>query len=427
MKIAIIGTGISGNVVAYHLNKQHDISVFEASDYVGGHTHTHDVKIGNEQHNIDTGFIVFNQNTYPNFIKLLSELNVDYQLSNMSFSVQCEKTNLEYNGSSLNQLFSQRRNIFRPSFYKMIMDILRFNKESLELLSDTENNYSLGDYLSKNNYSQYFIHHYIIPMGAAIWSTDHNSMLDFPARFFVQFFHNHGMLSINQRPDWFVIKGGSSQYITPLIKQHKDKIRLSAKVQNIRRTPNKVFIKAKGAEEESFDYVFIASHSDQALSMLQNPSDMELKTLSAIPYTDNEAILHYDDSVMPKRKRAWAAWNYHLTNNEQKHVTISYNMNILQSLKSQYTFCVTLNPSQPIDESKIIKKIQYTHPFFTLDGVKAQRNHSAINGTSRTYYCGAYWHNGFHEDGVVSALQALKDFNQEIGNEQQNILWPRSA
>lgn len=427
MKIAIIGTGIAGNVAAYYLNKQHDIRVYEASDYIGGHTHTHDISIGDEQHRVDTGFIVFNKKTYPNFIELLHHLNVDYQPSDMSFSVQAESDNLEYNGSTLNQLFAQRRNLFRPKFYRMIKDILRFNKESLTLLEDSYDSLSLGQYLSDNNYSQQFIHHYIVPMGAAIWSTDHDSMFKFPARFFVQFFHNHGMLSVDDRPQWYVIKNGSAEYVKPLVAAHQDKIRLSAAVQSVRRANNKVYVKAVGCEEEAFDYAFIASHSDQALAMLDEPTSVESEILSAIPYTDNEAVLHTDQRLMPKRRLAWAAWNYHLLKQNKERVALTYNMNILQSLKSQHTFCVTLNNTEAIDESKIIKRMQYTHPFFTLDGVKAQQRHSEINGCNRVFYCGAYWRYGFHEDGVVSALNALKDFSRMTNNEQQDLLWSRTA
>lgn len=427
MKIAIIGTGVAGNVAAYYLNKQHDIRVYEASDYIGGHTHTHDISLGDEQHRVDTGFIVFNKKTYPNFIELLHHLNVDYQPSDMSFSVQAESDNLEYNGSTLNQLFAQRRNLFRPKFYRMIKDILRFNKESLTLLEESYDSLSLGQYLSDNNYSSQFIHHYIVPMGAAIWSTDHDSMFKFPARFFVQFFHNHGMLSVDDRPQWYVIKNGSSEYVKPLVVDHRDKIKLSAAVQSVRRANNKVYVKAVGCEEEVFDYAFIASHSDQALAMLDEPTSLESEILSAIPYTDNEAVLHTDQALMPKRRLAWAAWNYHLLKQKKERVALTYNMNILQNLKSQHTFCVTLNNTEAIDESKIIKRMQYTHPFFTLEGVKAQQRHSEINGCNRVFYCGAYWRYGFHEDGVVSALNALKDFSRMTNNEQQDLLWPRTA
>ena len=439
MKIAIIGTGIAGNFAAYHLNKKHEIKVFEANDYVGGHTHTHEIEHEGEVHNIDTGFIVFNKRTYPNFLNLLNELNVDYQPSHMSFSVQCQKTGLEYNGTNLNSLFAQRRNLLRPSFYRMIKDILRFNDESLELLLHESSDISLGNYLAANKYSPQFINQYIVPMGAAIWSTDHNSMFNFPARFFVQFFHNHGMLSVENRPQWYVIKQGSKQYVKALINDHKHLIQTNSKVEEIVRDSDKVVVKANG-QEEIFDYVFIATHSDQALKMLSQPTELESDVLGSIPYTYNQAILHTDTSVLPKKKLAWAAWNYHLMRETKEQVALTYNMNILQSLKSKNTFCVSLNYSDHIDESKIIKTIDYTHPFFTQAGVDAQARHHEINGTNRTFYCGAYWRYGFHEDGVVSSLRALNDFNRvlkqqsaeiidinELGNEKQDLLWSHSA
>jgi predicted NAD/FAD-binding protein len=369
--------------------------------------------LGEESHNIDSGFIVFNEKTYPNFLQLLSELKVDYQPSSMGFSVQCEATGLEYSGTNLNTLFAQRRNLFKPSFYRMIKDILRFNQSCLELLYSQDNGLSLGDYLTNNNYSQQFIDNYILPMGAAIWSTDQKSMFNFPARFFVQFFNNHGLLNVNDRPQWYVIKGGSKQYIEPLIKDHKNNIHLSSPVEKIIRQDNQVIIKAKGHADKIFDYVFIASHSDQALKMLDEPTALEQKTLSAINYIPNLAMLHTDEKVLPKRKLAWAAWNYHLLNKETSRVSLSYSMNILQSLKSQHNFIVSLNHSDAINKQKVIKEMNYSHPLFTLKGIAAQDNHSKINGTKRTFYSGAYWRYGFHEDGVVSAIQALKDFNEK--------------
>jgi predicted NAD/FAD-binding protein len=442
MKIAIIGTGIAGNYAAHHLNKKHDITVYEENDYVGGHTHTHEIKLPDDEQRIDTGFIVFNEKTYPNFINMLNELKVDFQNSDMSFSVQSEKDGLEYNGTNLNSLFAQRRNFFRPSFYRMIKDILRFNRESLELLTEGNQSVSLGDYLTRNRYSHQFKEHYIIPMGAAIWSTDHQSMFDFPARFFVQFFHNHGMLSVDERPQWYVIKNGSKSYVEPLIADHKDKIRVSSKVESVKRYKDHVIVTANG-HQETYDYVFIASHSDEALSMLSSPTDAENDVLGAIPFTQNQAILHTDASVLPNKRRAWAAWNYHLDAKKREKVALTYNMNILQSLKSHHTYCVSLNYSDAIDSSKIIKTLNYTHPFFTREGVIAQQRHQEINGTQRTFYCGAYWRYGFHEDGVVSAIRALKDFDrvlqqeqddkytpiaiEELANEKQNILWSRSA
>lgn len=411
MKIAIIGSGIAGNTIAYHLNKQHDVTVFEAESHVGGHTHTHIITHEGNEYNVDTGFIVFNDRTYPNFIALLDELNVAWQSSEMSFSVQCEKTGLEYNGTNLNSLFAQRRNLFKPSFYRMIRDILRFNKVSLELLANG-NEIKLGDYLKKGNYSQQFIDDYIIPMGSAIWSTDAQQMLDFPARFFVRFFHHHGMLTVNNRPQWRTITGGSASYVSRLTENFKYKIRLNTPVESIRRLAKSVRVKPKHGDEETFDYVFLTCHSDQALNLLRDCSTAENEILGAIPYQENNVFLHYDSSIMPKHKLAWAAWNYHVTNPNINQVSVTYNMNILQNLQSKEPLLVTLNHTGLINPAKVIKRLKYMHPVYTLAGTAAQARHAEISGKNRTGYAGAYWRNGFHEDGVVSALEAIKHFEQ---------------
>lgn len=411
MKIAIIGSGIAGNTLAYHLYQQHDITVFEAESHIGGHTHTHEIVHEGKQISVDTGFIVFNDRTYPNFIKLLDELKVAWQPSNMSFSVRDEKTGLEYNGTNLNSLFAQRSNLFKPSFHQMIRDILRFNKTALELLDDG-NEVRLGDYLRQGNYSQQFIDNYIIPMGSAIWSTEAKQMLDFPARFFVRFFHNHGMLTVSNRPEWRTITGGSASYVQALTENFKYKIRLNSPVESVRRLKTSVGIKPLFGEEEKFDYVFFACHSNQALKMLSDASPAENEILNAIPYQENTVFLHHDVSMMPKRKLAWAAWNYHLTVTPASRVAVTYNMNILQNLQSKEPLLVTLNHTNFINPAKVFKRIKYMHPVYTLDGAAAQARHAEISGVNRTGYAGAYWRNGFHEDGVVSALEALKHFEQ---------------
>ena len=421
MKIAIVGTGIAGNVAAYKLHKQADITVFEANDYIGGHTHTHDIKMDDEQHNIDTGFIVFNHWTYPNFIALMQELGVDIQPSDMSFSVKCERTGLEYNGTTLNSLFAQRSNLLRPSFHRMIRDILRFNKEAKQVLNRRNTMYTLGQYLFDNKYSEEFIEHYIVPMGAAIWSSPPHKMMNFPAYFFIRFFNNHGMLNVNDRPLWYVIKNGSNSYVEKLTKGFKDRIRLNSPVEWIKRYDNYVMLKPKGQEAMKFDSVFLACHSDQALRMLDDPSENESKVLGAIPYQSNEAVLHTDESVLPKKRLAWAAWNYHILKQNKDRVALTYNMNILQGLKSKHTFCVTLNNTDAIDPKKIIKRLDYDHPVFTLPGMEAQSQQEVINGPRNTYFCGAYWRNGFHEDGVVSALNAVEHFKRTIANEKLHL------
>lgn len=412
MKIAVIGSGISGNVAAYHLNKTHDITVYEANDYIGGHTHTHDIRHKGKQYCVDTGFIVFNHKTYPNFIALLDELGVEEQLSTMSFGVKCDKTGLEYMGSTINSLFAQRRNIFRPSFWRMILDILRFNREATNLLQASSDDISLGDYLEQHKYSAVFINHYLVPMAAAVWSADLKLMFDFPARYLIRFFHNHGLLSVNDRPDWYVIKGGSKTYARALTRAFKDKIKLSTPVTQVERIDGGARVTSSEGEE-TFDAVFFACHSDQALRMIKSPTDTEKQTLGAIKYQDNEVVLHTDASVMPKRKIAWAAWNYHLLEGDQSRVPVTYNMNILQSLDCEDQFCVTLNNTDAIDQSKVLKRLNYHHPIYTKESVAAQARHAEIN-TDRFYFCGAYWRYGFHEDGVVSALEAIKRFEAEI-------------
>ena len=424
MKIAIIGSGIAGNVAAYHLNKEHDITLFEQNSHIGGHTHTHSIADTEGELNIDTGFIVLNDRTYPNFISLLEELDVDIEKTEMSFSVKCENTGLEYNGNNLNTLFAQRSNLFRPVFYKMISDILRFNREATESISNTHSEQSLGDFLHSGKYSEIFINKYIVPMGAAIWSTKPEDMFSFPARLFFNFFLNHGLLSVNDRPQWYVVKGGSNSYVKELISGFADRIRTDCPVENIIRHDDHVEIHTQSHGVERFDYVFIASHSDQALKMLQHPSAQENSTLSAIQYQKNEAVLHTDRSLLPLRKNAWASWNYHIPKNTRSNVALTYNMNILQGLQTDNTYCVTLNYTDQIDEGKILKTIEYHHPVFTPEGIIAQDEHRLINGTGRTYYCGAYWRNGFHEDGVVSALTALSHFKQDISNEQKlSLRW----
>lgn len=411
MKIAIIGSGIAGNTIAHHLYKEHDITVFEAESHIGGHTHTHHIQYEGRNYNVDTGFIVFNDRTYPNFIALLDELKVAWQPSDMSFSVRSEKNGLEYNGTSLNTLFAQRSNLLKPSFHQMIRDILRFNKTSLALLSDG-NEIRLGDYLQQGQYSQQFIDHYIIPMGAAIWSTEARQMLDFPARFFVRFFHHHGMLTVNDRPQWRTVTGGSASYVNALIEPFKHKIKLNTPIESVRRLKTSVRIKPLFGDEEKFDYVFFACHSDQALKMLSDSSQAEVDILSAIPYQENTVYLHHDSSLMPKRKLAWAAWNYHVTEQPMDKVAVTYNMNILQNLQSTEPLLVTLNHTNLINPAKVIKRLKYMHPIYTLAGAAAQARHAEISGVNRTGFAGAYWRNGFHEDGVVSALAALKHFER---------------
>ena len=412
MKIAIIGTGISGLTAAYLLNKNHNITVFEKNDYIGGHTHTHDISVNNIDYAIDTGFICYNENTYPNFIKLLKILGVESQKTTMGFSVKSLKKDLEYAGNSISSLFSQKKNIFNPSFLWMLKEIVSFNKKAKQDLLQIIPGKSLDEYLKENRYSEGFINNYIVPMGAAIWSTKPASILDMSALFFIRFFYNHGLLQVQNRPNWWVIKGGSKQYVNKMIVGFEDKIRLSHPISKIRRVNGKIEITADNNPKikDIFDAVIIATHSNQALDLLSDCTDLELDILSKISYQKNEALLHTDTSILPKNSSAWSSWNYFLDKDPQKPVSLTYNMNILQNLDSEETFCVTLNGSSLINPDKIIKKINYHHPLFTVDGLKAQGRKHEICGKNNTYFCGAYWRNGFHEDGVVSALDVCEKF-----------------
>jgi uncharacterized protein len=409
LNIAIIGSGIAGNTLASHLHQQHQLTVFEANDYIGGHTHTHQISIDGETHLVDTGFIVFNDKTYPEFERMLLASGVAWRDSEMSFSVRNEVSGLEYNGTTLNSLFAQRRNLLSPAFYRMIRDILRFNKQALALLTPG-NEITLGDYLAANRYSAQFVRDYIVPMGAAIWSTDAEQMLQFPARFFVRFFHHHGMLSVNHRPQWRTIKGGSASYLEKITASYRDRIQLNCPVTAVHRDAHGVTLTSAQGQQR-FDYVFFACHSDQALRILgAEATPAEQQILGAIPYQDNSVFLHTDASLMPRRKLAWAAWNYHVTAQASDKVQVTYNMNILQGIRSAQPLLVTLNYTQGIDPAKVIKKLHYRHPLFTLAGAQAQLRHAEISGHNRSGFAGAYWKNGFHEDGVVSALAAIQHF-----------------
>lgn len=413
MKIAIIGSGISGNTLAYHLNSNHQITLFESNSRVGGHSHTHEIEISNQKLNVDTGFIVFNKKTYPHFLNLLHELKVPYENSAMSFSVKDSQKDFEYNGTNLNALFAQRKNLISPTFYKMIKEILRFNKNSTLLLKNNEE-ISLGEYLDREAYSDFFKKYYILPMGSAIWSSDVKTMMTFPAKFFVRFFDNHGMLNINDRPQWLTITGGSINYVKKLISPFEKNIKLNSQIKSVERKNDHVAIQFHDRTER-FDWVFFACHSDEALKLIKSPTQDEKNVLKAIPYKDNEVILHFDERFMPRRKLAWAAWNYHVTEDSSSPVSLTYNMNILQNLKTNVPVLVTLNPQEKIDKHKIIKKLSYAHPQYSLKSIEAQSKHHLISGVNRTSFAGAYWGNGFHEDGVKSAIDAIEQFNKVHG------------
>ena len=406
MKIAIIGSGISGLTAAYILSRRHEVTVFEKRKRIGGHTATRNIVYEGQEYAVDTGFIVYNDWTYPNFNKLLNQLDIEGKKSEMSFSLSCQTSGLEYSGSSINTLFAQRKNLFSLYFWKLLRDIVRFNKESmLDLKAGAiPAEMTLGNYLSNRHYSDGFIYHYLVPMGAAIWSASTKMILDFPLDFFVRFFNNHGLLSVNNRPQWYVIPGGSCQYLEPLTRPFADSIHCDSHISGIRRTSNEVIITMKDGQQHQFDHIVIATHSDQALALLDDATDDELDVLGAIPYQDNEVVLHYDESLLPENKKTWSSWNYKLTELDQSAAVLTYNMNILQGIQAPVQFCVTLNQSDAISPDKILGKYNFAHPVFSLNGQEAQRKRDLINGHKRTWFCGAYWGNGFHEDGVNSAI-----------------------
>jgi len=414
MKIAIIGTGISGMVTAYLLSDSHDITVFEKNDYIGGHTHTHDVEAQGRTFAVDTGFIVFNEVTYPNFLKLLLRLGVTWKPSRMSFSLRCEQTGLEFSPSSLDTLFAQRRNLLRPSFYRMVLDIFRFRRDSLRLLERREDQVTLAGYLEREKYSPLFVEKFILPMGAAVWSSDPIRFRQFPARYFVEFFHNHGFLQVRNQPQWLVVQGGSRQYVERLIKPFANRIRLNCPVESITRQDGYVEVRSKTGGTERFDAVVLAVHSDEALALLSDPSEAEKDVLGALPYQENLTVLHTDASLLPRHRKCWASWNYHVPRESLGRVALTYDMNILQGLDAPVEFCVTLNRPAEIDPAKVLRNLLYAHPVLTPAGVTAQGRREEISGVRRTYYCGAYWSYGFHEDGVKSALAVCKHFGKGL-------------
>lgn len=410
MKVAIVGAGISGLACAYKLHPKQSISVYEVASRIGGHTATIEVNHKGKAYAIDTGFIVYNDWTYPEFIELLNELNVETQATEMSFSVSCRSRKIEYAGTNLNTLFAQRKNLLNPAYLKMLYEIIRFNRNVKREMAagKISQSITLGDYLSQKGYSAYFKSLYITPMGSAIWSSSLNDIMNFPLTFFVEFFKNHGLLNIVKRPQWRVIKGGSYKYLTPLTRHFTDRIYCNSKIKSVFRTNGKIEIHFEDGQRKYYDQLVLACHSDDALKLLGDASPQEKDILQALPYNNNEVILHTDDSILPASRKAWASWNYHLDENRNSPPCLSYNMNILQGIEAETTFIVTLNANKKINENKILGRFNYAHPSFSLEGMHAQARKSEISGVNNTWYCGAYWKNGFHEDACSSGFEVAK-------------------
>jgi predicted NAD/FAD-binding protein len=409
MKIAIVGTGISGLVAAHHLHRHHEITVYEAAARIGGHTHTVAVpEPGGGTEAIDTGFIVFNDRNYPNFEALLGELGVASKPSRMSMSVSDGRGGFEFSGTPWG-LFARPAHLLSPSFIRMLRDWRRFNRLAPGLIGMNGTAPSLGVWLEREGFSRHFIDRLIVPQASAVWSADPGQMWSFPASFMAEFFDNHGMYSLRDRPHWRTVEGGSSSYVGPITAPWRDRVRTAAPVRRIDRLPGEVRIEADGCETESFDRVVIAAHSDQALTMLGDPSEAERQVLGAIPYQPNEVVLHTDASLMPRRRAAWSSWNFHLADPSPARTTVTYWMNHLQRLRTRQQYFLTLNRDEAIDPAKVLRRFTYDHPVYTAAGVAGQARRAEVSGVRGTHYCGAYWGWGFHEDGVVSGLRVCKE------------------
>ena len=406
-RIAVVGAGISGLTAAWYLGRRHEVTVYEHEHRAGGHTCTIPVSRDSGDYQVDVGFIVFNDRTYPNFNALIDELGIGRQAAPMGFAVSAEATGVEYSGDGLGGVFAQKRNLLSPGHWRMVLDILRFNREAPSLLESDDGEMPLGDYLRREGYSERFCSHYILAMGGAIWSCSDEQMAQFPARFFVRFFLNHGLLALKDRPQWYVVPGGSSRYVEKMLESLPATLHLGMPVTAVTRGNDGVQVHTGHGQPEHFDQVVLACHSDQALRLLSDADQQERANLERLPYQDNEVVLHTDERLLPRNRRTWSSWNALLPAAREERVQITYNMNILQSLPGPETFCVTLNAGDRIDPSKIIDRRVFSHPLFTPEGVNARQQLLDSNGRNRTWFCGAWCRNGFHEDGVVSALNVV--------------------
>jgi predicted NAD/FAD-binding protein len=407
MKIAVVGAGIAGNGAAWLLSRKHEVVLYERETRLGGHTHTHRVELHGREYAVDTGFIVYNPRNYPLFSRLLSELGVYSQETTMGFSVQDARSGLEYNATNLDALFCQRRNLVSPPFWRMVREILRFYRESPALLLQAGPGPTLGEYLRERAYSKLFVEAHLVPMACALWSSPTGQVMEFPAQHLVRFMANHQMLDAGERPSWRVLRGGSSSYLTALQRDWRVQVRAGAGVQRLRRAPEGVYVATQEGEER-FDQVLLACHSDEALALLEQPTNAEREVLGAMRYQRNETVLHTDARLLPRNRKAWAAWNAYLPAEPGAHCTVSYCMNLLQSLDAPEPFVVTLNRTQDIDPARILARMDYAHPLQDHASVAAQARRAEVNGVDRIWYAGAYWGYGFHEDGLRSGVEVAR-------------------
>jgi uncharacterized protein len=412
MKIAVIGSGISGLSAAYYLSKKFKVDLYEKEDHFGGHSYTYDIKDNQKILPVDLGFIVFNELTYPNLINFFQELKVPYEKSNMSFAVSVKDTNVEYAGKNLSSIFSNKKNIFNIHFLKMIREIISFYKTAPQLLNNDIQNTSLGDYLDQSKISEYFKNYHIIPMVAAIWSMPFSKAKDMPLKLFLNFFINHGLFKLKDRPQWFTVAGRSKSYVSKILPEISGEYYKNYKVKKIIRSENNVRINI-GANDDFVDYdgVVLACHANESLALLAEPSEQEKNILSEFQYVTNNAFLHTDEQLMPKNKLAWSSWNS-ISKQDLTNTCVTYWLNLLQNLNTDKNYFLTLNPIQSIEPEKVIKKVIFTHPYFNLKNTNLQKDLKLLQGKNRTWFCGSYFYYGFHEDGLKSALEVVKLFDE---------------
>jgi predicted NAD/FAD-binding protein len=407
MKIAVIGSGISGLSSAYYLSKHHKVDLYEQSDHFGGHSYTYDIKEEDKIVPVDLGFIVFNELTYPNLINFFNELNVPFEKSNMSFSVSVKNTNVEYGGSGFNAIFANKLNLLNLKFLKMIREIISFYNHAPSLLQNNIEDKTLGDYLRRSKLSKYFIEYHIIPMVAAIWSMPFSKAKEMPLKLFLNFFINHGLFRLKNRPQWYTVTNRSRTYVKKILEKISGEIFKNYKINNISRSNDNVRISI-GNEYLDYDQVVLACHADQSLNILKDPSVKEKEILNKFTYVSNRAFLHTDENLMPSRKKAWSSWNSITKDNR---TCITYWLNKLQNLKTSKNYFLTLNPVAEVEENKVIKQEKFTHPYFNNENVSLQKDLHLLQGKKRTWFCGSYFGYGFHEDGLKSSIDLVKKFN----------------